>query len=102
MSEASTNSNGRQSQTVDRTEASTPLEIPARSHDPLPCPFCGSDEVSVENGIDSGYRVWFVLCENCHAAGPLVIAGKGPDAMKWWNRRAGQVADEPSATGDGE
>ena len=100
MSEASTNSNGRQSQTVDRTEASTPLEIPARSHDLLPCPFCGEAmRISVQREM--------VVCLTCDANGPETPWGcndyEAPDeAIKLWNTRAGQVADEPSAAGDGE
>ena len=64
-----------------------------------PCPFCGSENVQLE---DLGYP-HHVYCENCAAR----VTGKGygeegeADAIKAWNRRAsGWISvDEPPADG---
>lgn len=47
-----------------------------------PCPFCGSDDVSV---IDIA-KVWMVKCESCLACG--TVTTKENTAIKAWNRRA--------------
>lgn len=74
---------------MEHVDAEPSGSIP-RSAGLLPCPFCGSDEVDIEYGPDSGYIVWYVLCSNCQASGPLVLAGKGPHAKQKWNERARQ------------
>ena len=102
MSEASTNSNGRQSQTVDRTEASTPLEIPARSHDLLPCPFCGEHPEQMCRCECCGTIGCWSCVIDCEIPGEYFADTLCIECMAEENDGAGQVADEPSATGDGE
>jgi Lar family restriction alleviation protein len=76
----------------------------------LPCPFCGSDNVSDgENLIESeALGVGRVTCKqseclNCGACGPLSQPVKGPDygdvaAIAAWNRRA-LAQQSPAAQG---
>ena len=47
-----------------------------------PCPFCGSDDVLVE---ENATFTW-VECQSCDARGTQVIGEEG--AIKAWNRRA--------------
>ena len=51
----------------------------------LPCPFCGSANLSVEDARD------FISCLDCHTEGPCDI-GIGSDYVrKSWNERAQQA-----------
>lgn len=47
-----------------------------------PCPFCGSDDVSIWDGIERA------ACENCGTCGPSHDGGK-EEAARLWNERAG-------------
>ena len=82
-------------------------ENAARSHDLLPCPFCGSDltDWSVVCRNTGEHYEFYVLCD-CDCRGPSIVHNHVREgcekAIKEWNTRAGQVADEPSAAGDGE
>lgn len=53
------------------------------AHTPLPCPFCGSDHLTVCEIVGRGYTI---ECEGCHIEGPL--AKDGPSLLKRWNARA--------------
>lgn len=51
-----------------------------------PCPFCGSDQVSVsigETGVGGDF--YYVECEKC--AGMCGSSSKQEDAVKAWNKR---------------
>lgn len=57
-----------------------------------PCPFCGSDDVSMDITIDSGwgskkYKCFEVYCEPCDYAGPCDSSEDG--ALARWNTRRG-------------
>jgi hypothetical protein len=57
--------------------------------EPLPCPFCGSDEIEVE---PSG-----VLCHGCSAWMPSrtsVIPQESHGALEMWNTRKGVGTDD--------
>jgi len=54
------------------------------SEDLKPCPFCGSKDDMLIN--DEDYEV-FVFCWSCEARGPN--KSTKTDAIKAWNRRAG-------------
>ena len=73
-----------------------------RSHDLLPCPFCGNTRFLRVRpfGHENDVRYYWVYCLGCRSAG--ANAKSVAWAKRFWNRRAGQVADEPSAAGDGE
>jgi Lar family restriction alleviation protein len=55
----------------------------------LPCPFCGSGDVRVdEHGTVRRRR--FVVCWGCGATGPSVadeVSGSEAEALRQWNRR---------------
>lgn len=53
-----------------------------------PCPFCGSDDVTVKGAEITGPNP-FVYCRKCHSHGPQRISYQG--AANAWNSRA----DEP-------
>ena len=78
---------------------------------PLPCPFCGSDKVVVEEG--STFRWVFACCDNCDAkAGEVrkqtVGAGTPQEwheaaqkrAIEEWNKRAQLAQPEPDELGE--
>lgn len=48
----------------------------------LPCPFCGSEEVHMEEMIPH----WFVECANCGVRGPWSSTNEG-SAVCLWNKR---------------
>ena len=58
-------------------------ETPESAHTPLPCPFCGSEHLSVCEIVGRGYTI---ECEGCHIEGPL--AKDGPSLLERWNTRA--------------
>lgn len=49
-----------------------------------PCPFCGSTNTILINGLDHLGEMW-VECINCFARGPN--AGDSGDAAQYWNKR---------------
>jgi hypothetical protein len=60
-----------------------------------PCPFCGESHLVVKQAQnnESSYKgCWYVHCHGCMSDGPLghrcLHSG---DAVKLWNRRAGNV-----------
>ena len=59
-----------------------PKNVRSASMDEIqPCPFCGSDELSIEDAVDE----WTVHCDECFAKGPT-----GPTeaiAYERWNFR---------------
>lgn len=72
---------------------------------PLPCPFCGSDRVSVREGSTFRWRI--AGCDDCGAqAGEVRARTLGPetkeereaeareDAIKAWNERAVGSAED--------
>lgn len=52
-----------------------------------PCPFCGSEDVSVDTMLTTGY----VRCKTCQAFGPTVCSETNEEAVeeaiKLWNKR---------------
>lgn len=54
-----------------------------------PCPFCGSEDVSVDTMLATGY----VRCKTCQAFGPTVCSKTNKEAVeeaiKLWNKRNG-------------
>jgi hypothetical protein len=61
----------------------------------LPCPYCGSDEISsgeILGAVESAKNVFFrqTVCINCNAAGPSVLSAKPTDTESddAWNMRA--------------
>ncbi len=53
--------------------------------DLLPCPFCGSDDASVERVENAyGYSVW---CSECYVEGPGGNDTSETEAMALWNKR---------------
>ncbi len=57
-----------------------------------PCPFCGSEKLTLADlpGFQPGY--YFVHCSKCHTSGPLskvrdTPEKSGQDACKRWNKR---------------
>lgn len=50
-----------------------------------PCPFCGSDNVTVKGAEITGPNP-YVYCRKCHTHGPQRISYLG--AKNAWNRRA--------------
>jgi len=59
---------------------------------PLPCPFCGSDKITVEwepcpalTMTDTNRR-WFAECTQCSCQGPF--CQKEPQVIPAWNKRA--------------
>lgn len=73
---------------------------PADCEDPLPCPFCGSTEVTagVRPGLWKRRKEWAfrVFCRDCPAIIEVVVFGgyevdkdQGVrDVVEYWNRRA--------------
>lgn len=57
-----------------------------------PCPFCGSEDVTIDYVMTPTGRCINVLCCDCTACGPMV--GAEPEAIAAWNQRAGE---EPHA-----
>ena len=56
-----------------------------------PCPFCGSNKVSLNHcGLEKG--VVFVMCDVCCSFGPNGVHDE--DAAKKWNRRAEVKGDD--------
>jgi Lar family restriction alleviation protein len=49
----------------------------------LPCPFCGSNDIEVREGIE-----FWCTCKNCYAEGPTARDFDG-DAIAEWNKRNG-------------
>ena len=64
------------------------LEQAATADDPrlLPCPFCGSDEVFLEQPVDDDHH-WYIQCNGCWMTTDSY--GKPVDVIDKWNRRAG-------------
>ncbi|WP_227171054.1 Lar family restriction alleviation protein [Enterobacter hormaechei] len=52
---------------------------------PKPCPFCGSDDVSIDSY--SNGEIFFGCCRTCGANGPE--SWEETEAALAWNRRAG-------------
>jgi Lar family restriction alleviation protein len=50
--------------------------------DPLPCPFCGHDNLTLVLDDDP---LWVVFCEHCWGSGGA--RANQADAVKAWNRR---------------
>lgn len=63
---------------------------------PLPCPFCGSDDVDAAAGMDTQRRV-MAGCMTCGALGPDPEEGRGTkaDAVERWNRAIRKGGQEP-------
>lgn len=59
----------------------------------LPCPFCGSDQVSASycTNPDNVISGRFVECEDCAACGPVHPPERR--AIKAWNRRLDSTAE---------
>lgn len=54
---------------------------------PLPCPFCGTDQLlGVESSLDHGWLV--VRCRRCGSAGPTARSETEAEAVAIWNSRA--------------
>lgn len=51
---------------------------------PLPCPFCGSDRISV-SGFGEGVPLAFVECDSCEG---FIRASTMSEVISKWNRRA--------------
>ena len=58
---------------------------------PLPCPFCGSEKITVEwepcaplDATDTNRR-WFAECTQCSCQGPF--CQKEPQVLTAWNKR---------------
>jgi Lar family restriction alleviation protein len=69
---------------------SNPTELP----DLLPCPFCGNDEVHVQDSYLQGSG-FMVMCGNCTGEGPLCETEQNAAAQ--WNRRAKPEGEAPQA-----
>ena len=51
-----------------------------------PCPFCGSDNVTLE--FVDRHMYWEVNCNDCFAAGPVTTDGETEQAARvGWNTR---------------
>ena len=55
-----------------------------------PCPFCGSDDVSIEV-----FWAYAVYCGNCGIRGPIV--GSEVEAIETWNDRKDNGKEEKSS-----
>ena len=60
-----------------------------------PCPFCGSDQVTMSKGWASDSIAWVAICKACSAS---VDHEDEASAAKAWNTRAPDTA--PSQSGD--
>lgn len=63
------------------------------SHENQPCPFCGFDDVEIDE-IDRG--VFAVTCPECNATGPWDY-NTPYGALAAWNLRVPRVTSEPEA-----
>jgi Lar family restriction alleviation protein len=59
-----------------------------------PCPFCGSENVTVSNGYDEDGN-WVALCGECKSSGTFCV--EKAKAIDAWNTRATQPATTPSS-----
>lgn len=48
-----------------------------------PCPFCGSEHVEIQKGID----IYMVLCHKCGATVSFYKKEKREQSFEAWNRR---------------
>lgn len=62
--------------------------------DPLPCPFCGSDEYV--QAVRNGWDLWSVSCATCEVNMEQAGGGwiKKQDAVDNWNTRNGKLVTE--------
>ena len=73
-----------------------------RSHDLLPCPFCGEHPEQMCRCDCCGTIGCWSCVIDCEIPGEYFADTLCIECMAEENDGAGQVADEPSATGDGE
>ena len=62
-----------------------------------PCPFCGSDRVSVATGLEQ-VSFYYVECERCGGSGPG--CDERDEAIETWNQRSvarASVVPQPEA-----
>lgn len=60
----------------------------------LPCPFCGSRNLSISDELDEDAN-WVVWCLDCKGGSTFCI--HKPDAIKHWNTRAPSVSPQQEA-----
>lgn len=62
--------------------------------EPLPCPFCGSNNVSAHE-VEGHFRWWQACCDDCGAcAGDVRRQTSGEGTNEDWDRQAGIDAVE--------
>lgn len=58
----------------------------------LPCPFCGSSDVRLQDGVFN----WLVTCDGCKVTAAIATRWYPPDMAKVaaaWNKRAVSAGD---------
>lgn len=63
---------------------------------PKDCPFCGSDEVTVDHASFSQNTANYVVCENCEASSGVDYSNE-QDAIVAWNKRNREIDDRQYA-----
>ena len=66
--------------------------VDAQGRAPLPCPFCGSDNIQIDVGLT--VDALSCGCGDCGAEGPWPESGSGRNGVDEWNARAPLQAPE--------